>query len=70
VSPGPRTWRWRTVSDPNRPPGAPRIPHPLADRVGQAVTVLCRGSNGNELMVFPDGHWTIAPWRAALRSKP
>jgi hypothetical protein len=56
----PRRWRWRNTL------GAP---HPLACRIGQPVRVICRGSNGNELMEFPDGFRTVAPWRAALRSK-
>jgi len=67
MSPGrTRRWRWRTVSDPWRPPGAPRIAHPLAHRVGQPVREVLRGSNGNALFMFADGFWTIAPWRAAL----
>jgi hypothetical protein len=75
-----RTWRWRTVADPNRPtpaqckafgiPRAPNIPHPLAHRVGEPVVCGPRGRNGNERMVFADGSWTIAPWRAALSAKP
>lgn len=58
-----KRWHWRTVRNPW--PGPERIPHPLADRHGQVVTQLCRGRNGNVLLEFPDGHRTVAPWRAA-----
>lgn len=57
-----KTWRWRTVRNPW--PGPARIPHPLADRVGHQVRVLCRGRNGNVLVEFQDGFRTVAPWRA------
>jgi hypothetical protein len=60
---GKRVWRWRTV----KPwPQIPRMAHPLAERVGQPVRELCRGSNGNALLEFEDGFRTVAPWRAAL----
>ena len=57
-----RRWAWRTVASP-RPNGPVRVAHPLADRVGQPVREIYRGSNGNALLEFED--WTIAPWRAA-----
>lgn len=59
-----RRWRWRTVASP-WPNGPRRVAHPLAHRVGDPVREVCRGSNGNALLVFDDGEWTIAPWRAA-----
>jgi hypothetical protein len=33
------------------------------------VREVCRGRNGNALLVFDDGEWTIAPWRFALRPR-
>lgn len=60
----PRRWAWRTVASP-WPNGPARVAHPLAHRVGDVVTEVCRGRNGNALLVFGDGEWTIAPWRAA-----
>jgi hypothetical protein len=54
-------WRWRTVADPNRPVGAARIPHPLAERAGQRCRLICQGSNGNRLVEFEDGFRTVAP---------
>ena len=72
----PRTWRWGTIADPNRPTpdqcralgikAAARIAHPLAHRRGESVWEVCRGSNGNALFEFEDGHRVTAPWRAAL----
>lgn len=58
-----KRWNWRTVRNPW--PGPERVPHPLAHRHGQQVKVLCRGRNGNAMMVFEDGFVTVAPWRAA-----
>jgi hypothetical protein len=39
----------------------PRIAHPLADRFGEPCTLIAQGSNGNRLVRFEDGFWTIAP---------
>lgn len=61
-----RGWCWHTVSDPHRPPGAPEILHPLADRVSQPVRELCRSSNENARLVVDDAHSTIASWWAAF----
>ena len=62
-----RTWRWRNVRNPW--PGPKMVPSPHADRCGEPVRVVCRGSNGNELMVFADGVRVVAPWRAALTDR-
>ena len=63
-------WRWATAANPDAPartqtPGgcrAARIAHPLADRVGQACTLIAQSpTNGNRLVEFDDGHRVIAP---------
>jgi hypothetical protein len=54
-------WRWRTCADPSRPPGH-RIPHPLADRVGDRCVLLAQSPrNGNRLVEFEDGFRVVAP---------
>jgi hypothetical protein len=63
-------WRWKTVADPCRPrtgPAARRIPHPLADRVGQPVRELARGRNNSRLLEFDDGLRVVAPYYAAVQ---
>lgn len=56
----------RTSSTTPRPPGAPEILHPLADRVSQPVRERCRSSNKNARLVVDDAYSTIASWWAAL----
>lgn len=63
-------WRWRTVTDPNAPAGAPRIPHPLAHRAGEACRVFARGRNGNVGIEFGDGERVVAPRHAIRRQTP
>lgn len=70
-------WRWRTVRDPCRPFetehakwGKPRrIPHPLAERVGQPCRELARGANGSRLLEFEDGYRVVAPFYSVARSE-
>jgi hypothetical protein len=47
----PYVWRWRTMQDPNRPPGA-RCAHPFAARVGQRLRVIARGAMNSALIEF------------------
>jgi hypothetical protein len=63
------TWRWRTVTNPNAPAGAPRIAHPLAGRFGEPCRLFARGANGNLGIEFADGHRVVAP-RHAVRRRP
>jgi len=60
-------WRWGTVADPDAPGpkqvrNAPRIPSPLADRVGQRCILSAQSpTNGNRLVEFEDGFRVVAP---------
>ncbi len=64
----PLRWRWARVADPNRPPNAPKITHPLAGRRGERCRELCRGSNGARLLEFEDGFRVVAPFWSVGRA--
>lgn len=75
-------WRWVTVADPNAPHDTqarladgrriPRIPHPLASRLGQPCRVLAQSpKNGSRLIRFEsDGALTVAPYYSVMPAKP
>jgi hypothetical protein len=63
----PYVWHWRTAADPWKAPGA-RIAHPFADRVGQRLRVLARGSMNSALIEFEDGHRSVVSRNALKRA--
>lgn len=64
----PYVWRWRTMQDPNRPPGY-RIPHPLAGRVGHRLRMRARSTAMNSALIeFLDGHKTVCSRNAIKRA--
>lgn len=60
----PYVWRWKTQACPWFP--GERRRHPLADRVGQRLRIVVRGTMNSALVEFEDGYRTITS-RNALR---
>lgn len=63
----PYVWRWRTRVDPFAPPGAPRIAHPFANRVGERLRVIARGTMNTALVEFQSDGLRATVSRNALR---